>query len=112
MISSPTMASTTTAFGAADADGKPITPEGATYAVYSELEGGGMGAMPAWLHFEEMELWGVPGDAVRGKWDVRVVERRRGEGGERVVGRFALEVSGVKWGTIIGPGLTEQVVGR
>ena len=47
--------------------------------------------MPSWLHFEDMELWGVPAEGDRGVWDVRIVERRKG--GEKVVGRFALEVS-------------------
>jgi len=99
MLASPTMASTTTAYTANTAytttDGKPVTPPGATYAVYGEQRGGqgGLVEMPEWLHFEDMELWGVPGEGVRGKWDIRVVERRDGERGERVVGRFALEVS-------------------
>ena len=93
MLASPTLASTATTFTEGyTADGKPVTPEGATYAVYGE-HGSGLVEMPDWLHFEEMELWGVPGDDARGRWDIRVVERRRGEKGERVVGRFALEVS-------------------
>jgi hypothetical protein len=48
--------------------------------------------MPDWLHFEEMELWGVPGDDARGKWDIRVIEQKEGER-DRIVGRFALEVN-------------------
>jgi hypothetical protein len=47
--------------------------------------------LPSWLHFEDMELWGVPAEGDRGVWDVRIVERRKGA--EKVVGRFALEVS-------------------
>lgn len=94
MLASATLASTQTAFTdglATDENGKPITPEGATYAVYGE-RGAGLVEMPDWLHFEEMELWGVPGDDARGKWDIRVIEQKEGER-DRIVGRFALEVN-------------------
>ncbi|ORY28796.1 hypothetical protein BCR39DRAFT_533916 [Naematelia encephala] len=72
-----------------------LTSSGAgDYVAYIEKDGKvdevrGQG----WLRFEEMELWGCPGEEDRGVWDVRVVERRRGRS-ERVVGRFKLEVVG------------------
>lgn len=77
-------------------DGKPLTPPGARYVVYEEKRGKGgdvvkLREMPDWLHWEDMELWGVPGEEIKGRWDVRIVELL--EGKERVVGRFALEVS-------------------
>ena len=57
----------------------------------SKVGGEESGELPGWLHFEDMELWGVPGEGDRGIWDVRILERRSGV--EKVVGRFALEVS-------------------
>jgi hypothetical protein len=37
----------------------------------------------------------VPDEGDRGVWEVRVLEKRGG--GERVVGRFSLEVSGISY---------------
>ncbi|WVW79436.1 hypothetical protein I302_101405 [Kwoniella bestiolae CBS 10118] len=48
--------------------------------------------LPEWLHFEDGELWGVPRQQDRGEVEIRIVER--GQGDERVVGRFSLEVVG------------------
>jgi hypothetical protein len=98
LLASPTGLSSTTAYTLGttytSSDGKPITPEGARYEVYEEKRIGEvvqLESMPEWLHWEDMELWGVPGQEVKGRWDIRVVEIK--EGVERVVGRFALEVS-------------------
>ncbi|KAI9636997.1 uncharacterized protein MKK02DRAFT_34059 [Dioszegia hungarica] len=100
LLASPTGLSSTTAYTLnttyTSSDGKPLTPEGARYEVYEEKRGTGdvirLESMPEWLHWEDMELWGVPGQEVKGRWDVRVVEIK--DGAERVVGRFALEVVG------------------
>ncbi|KAK4687246.1 axial budding pattern protein 2, partial [Tremellales sp. Uapishka_1] len=77
---------------------RPRAVPGAEYLAFVEKKGwAGRGerleSLPSWLNFEDMELWGVPGEEDRGCWDVRVVERNGGE--EKVVGRFALEVSSV-----------------
>ena len=65
---------------------------GAEYLALIEQDGETLRILPEWLHFEDMELWGVPGKADRGVWDVRIVERVNGLA-DKVVGRFALEVS-------------------
>jgi hypothetical protein len=46
--------------------------------------------LPQWLRFEDMEVWGLPTENDRGTWQIRIVERHRGQ--ETVVGRFVLEV--------------------
>jgi hypothetical protein len=76
------------------AEGKPRVKAGTTYRALVESSGGGtLADLPSWLHFEDMELWGVPEDQDRGVWDIRIVEGKAKKGGEKVVGRFALEVS-------------------
>ena len=54
---------------------------------------GGMKKLPRWIHFEDMELWGVPEEEDRGIWIVRVVEVAGDSGARRTVGRFSIEVS-------------------
>ncbi|WWC91154.1 uncharacterized protein L201_006095 [Kwoniella dendrophila CBS 6074] len=52
--------------------------------------------LPDWLHFEDGELWGVPKQNDRGEIDIRIIERRlsnNGNGEDKIVGRFSLEVS-------------------
>jgi len=73
----------------------PSSVPGADYVALIEQDGESLEALPSWLYFEDMELWGVPEDGDRGIWDVRVIERVRGIAGlgERIVGRFALEVT-------------------
>lgn len=111
---SPSIASTSTNTTGTDVS-KPSSKPGASYHAYIEKKvlqsdkgkgkqkerdleqgegGGGMDKLPQWLRFEDMELWGVPAEGDRGVWSVRVVERLGGE--ERIVGRFALEVSCAK----------------
>ena len=72
----------------------PSREPGVDYMAFIEQGGESLEALPSWLHFEDMELWGAPEEGDRGVWDVRVVERVTNVTGmgERVVGRFALEV--------------------
>jgi hypothetical protein len=76
---------------------KPITKAGATYSAHLESQGPTqvqLGALPQWLRFEDMEVWGLPTEKDRGTWQIRIVEKLHGA--ERVVGRFVLEVSQAK----------------
>ena len=73
---------------------KPITKAGAAYSAHLESQGPTqiqLGALPQWLRFEDMEVWGLPTEKDRGTWQIRIVEKLHGA--ERVVGRFVLEVS-------------------
>jgi len=73
---------------------KPITKAGAEYSAHLESQGSTQiqfGALPQWLRFEDMEVWGLPTEKDRGTWQIRIVEKLHGA--ERVVGRFVLEVS-------------------
>ena len=87
---SPSSSVTSTSTSAHSRSSKSTAAAGTTYVAVVE-DDGPTTPLPSWLHFEDMELWGVPADGDRGVWDVRIVERRKG--GEKVVGRFALEVS-------------------
>jgi hypothetical protein len=72
---------------------KPITKAGAEYSAHLESQGPTqiqLGALPQWLRFEDMEVWGLPTEKDRGTWQIRIVEKFHGA--ERVVGRFVLEV--------------------
>ncbi|ORX39378.1 hypothetical protein BD324DRAFT_619460 [Kockovaella imperatae] len=64
-------------------DSKPQGLPGATYEAVSD-------DMPEWIHFDDLELWGVPEAA--GVWNIKVLEKT--ETGQRIVGRFEIEVVG------------------
>jgi hypothetical protein len=91
---SPSSSASSAMSASTTAEGKPRVKAGTTYRALVESSGGGtLADLPSWLHFEDMELWGVPEDQDRGVWDIRIVEGKAKKGGEKVVGRFALEVS-------------------
>ena len=87
--SSPSSLTSTTS---SSHDMKPQGAPGATYEAMLEVKEG-MKVLPGWIHFEDMELWGVPEEEHQGLWTVRVVEVSE-EGAKRTVGRFSIEVSG------------------